>query len=198
MQAEHEEQVSEIQRKNSIAMIQVKAKYSQIILDCKVSKAELEHLTAEIASKQDELTDIQSKLNLLREVSFRELTQFQELKAQRFMLENAPPDVSFAPNGLPVWWKRDSSKPYGDYTVYCSPKSEIYHTDWRCASYSAKRYHIFEVIVFARPCKKCATGFFPFDRIPEWYTQRPEIVDFGIVEENDQLDFQSLSTTIPE
>lgn len=127
------------------------------------------------------------------------LTQrLRALKAERIRYRLSLGDYWQGAEWVFIPEKRDSSKPYGDYTVYCSPKSEIYHTDWRCASYSAKRYHIFEVIAFARPCKKCATGFFPFDRIPEWYTQRPEIVDFGIVEENDQLDFQSLSTTIPE
>ena len=44
----------------------------------------------------------------------------------------------------------------------------------------------------------CAAGFFPFDRIPEWYTQRPEIEDFEILDDNDQLDFQSLANSVPE
>lgn len=85
-----------------------------------------------------------------------------------------PPGIAFAKDGMPVYWKYDPDKPYGDYTVYSNERSSIYHIDKYCAGYSASKTHIFKVIDTKRPCQKCARGYFHFTTVPEWFTQEKE------------------------
>jgi hypothetical protein len=90
----------------------------------------------------------------------------------RRRLEEAPPDVLLPEDGLPVWWKKDSEKPYGDYTVYVSRDTKIFHTDKLCAGYGASRIHVFQAISYSRPCKRCAENFFDFAEVPDWYAPK--------------------------
>ena len=83
-------------------------------------------------------------------------------------MEKAPNGITFAEDGMPIFWKKSDDKPYGDYTVFYSSKSRIYHVDRFCA-YSARRTHIFKVIGIGFPCKKCAEGFFDFTSVPSWF-----------------------------
>lgn len=78
-----------------------------------------------------------------------------------------PPEISFAKDGMPVFWKPNPRKPYGDYTVYLNKKTGIYHVDYFCAGYNSTETHIFKVIDIARPCQKCASGYFNFKSVPE-------------------------------
>ena len=82
-----------------------------------------------------------------------------------------PRDICFSEDFMPIYYKPDSSKPYGDYTVFFNRKNGIYHVDRCCASYDATTTHIFNVIGPARPCRRCATRFFDFTDIPDWYKE---------------------------
>ena len=88
-------------------------------------------------------------------------------------MKSAPKGILFAEDGMPIMSK-GNDKPYGDYTVFYSSRSGIYHTDRFCASYGSVEMHIFDAISFGRPCKKCAEGFFDFTEVPEWFTKYKE------------------------
>ena len=123
---------------------------------------EMEVLRARIAEVQKE------KLELYRTIS-KERAELENIKMMRSRMKNAPLDVTFSKDGLPIYWKPNIVKPYGDYTVYVNKKSNIYHVDRLCASYLASEDHIFNVINYTRPCKKCADGFFDFTSTPDWF-----------------------------
>lgn len=95
-----------------------------------------------------------------------ELLKKEKIERQK---KSAPNGITFADDGMPVFWKENPDKPYGDYTVYYSTKSKIFHVDRFCASYSAKKEHIFNVMNVGIPCKKCAVKFFNFTNVPDWY-----------------------------
>ena len=120
----------------------------QVLMQIKQAEAERKQLQMVIAFEQDNL---------------------REAKLLRSRIKNAPLDVSFAEDGLPIYWKPHMMKPYGDYTVYTNEKSHIYHVDRLCASYRASERHIFHVIDRYRPCRKCAEGFFDFETAPAWF-----------------------------
>lgn len=87
-----------------------------------------------------------------------------------------PKSVSFHPNGMPIFHNPDTSKPYGDWTVYINQKSGIYHLDYFCSPYSSECSHLFNVLgTDIRPCKKCASGRIHLSGIPLWYTNYLEI-----------------------
>ena len=134
------------------------------------SDAEMESIRSSIADAQKmnnalliEQSDLLGKITLLN----REILM---LRRVRCWAKTAPLDISFSKNGKPVYWKPNNRKPYGDYTVFVSTKSNLYHTDYYCSGCFAKESHIFDVIGRCRPCKKCAEGFFDFTEAPDWYT----------------------------
>lgn len=97
-----------------------------------------------------------------------------------------PKSVSFHPDGMPVFYNPDSSKPYGDWTVYINRKSGIYHLDYFCSSYSSVHSHLFNVLgTDIRPCKKCASGKIRLSGIPLWYTNyleaKPKAEELGFL-----------------
>lgn len=122
----------------------------------------------------ERINDLTSQVSLLKKQV--EESQAKLSKKQQIIecMEQSPTGIKFADDGLPIFWKKSDDKPYGDYTVFRSPKSKVYHTDRFCASYSAKREHIFNVIDKGIPCKKCAEGFFEFTSVPDWYTNKPK------------------------
>ena len=83
--------------------------------------------------------------------------------------EEVPNNITFAEDGMPIFWKKSDDKPYGDYTVFYNSKSGIYHVDRFCSLYSSKKEHRFNVIERGTPCKKCAKGFFDFTEVPLWF-----------------------------
>lgn len=82
-----------------------------------------------------------------------------------------PRDIAFAPDGMPVYWRPNSERPYGSYTVYIRRDSGIYHLDPYCAGWTPEVGHLFDVMETPlRPCKRCAAGRLPVEKIPDWYT----------------------------
>lgn len=122
----------------------------------------LESIRSRIVSAKNEYENVRLQLS-------KEQKLLIDARAERRCLKIAPLDISFSEDGMPIYWKHNYEKPYGDYTVYMSPKSQVYHTKQFCTSYHPKTEHIFNVIDLARPCKKCAEGYFDFTTVPDWY-----------------------------
>lgn len=137
----------------------------------------LERANYVLSSTWGKIYKAQSDLHNLKEQIVTAEADLEKAKADRLIYKNAPPDVTFAKDGKPVFWKSDQRKPYGDYTIYVKPGSEVYHTDRLCASYFAKEAHIFDYINKRRPCLKCARNSFDFTDLPEWYTGNDRISD---------------------
>ena len=114
----------------------------------------IHNLSSQVTSLERQLKECNSKLAQ------------EQLKIQN--MEKAPNGITFAKDGMPIFWKESEDKPYGDYTVYCSTR-HTYHVDRWCAGYSARKKHIFNVIGISTPCKKCAKEFFDFTEVPEWF-----------------------------
>ena len=112
--------------------------------------------------------DLESQVKSLKEKLNEVNSELLHNKRLVSNFKKAPKGILFADDGMPIFYKPNADKPYGDYTVYLS-KSKIYHTDRFCSAYHAQKTHIFKVIDCGRPCKKCAEGFFNFDTVPEWF-----------------------------
>lgn len=147
--------------------------------DAELAKAveRLERANDVASSTWSKIYKAQSDLHDLKEHIVTAEAALEKARADRLVYKNAPPDITFAKDGKPVFWKHDPRKPYGDYTIYVKPGSEVYHTDRFCASYFAKEAHIFDYINNRRPCLKCARNSFDFTDIPEWYTANDRISD---------------------
>lgn len=93
----------------------------------------------------------------------------RELDRQRGRI---PREIAFASDGMPVYWRPNSERPYGAYTVYIRRDSGIYHLDPYCAGWTPEVGHLFDVLETPlRPCKRCAAGKLPAVKIPDWYTE---------------------------
>lgn len=125
-------------------------------------EVKVDALNLELSNKNSQIASITHELQESRE-------QLDQVMHKDNRLKKIPQGISYARDGLPIYWKPNPKKPYGDYTVYWNEKSEIYHTDYFCSSYASKETHIFKIVDIARPCKKCAEGFFDFKTVPDWY-----------------------------
>lgn len=149
----------------------------QIKQSCDKQLAEKKATDKELQKLQSHITQAKEKYEELQEKCAHERMELEKTKLLRTRMKGAPLDISFAQNGLPIYWKPNMYKPYGDYTVYVNKKSNIYHVDRQCASYIATEDHIFHVIENTRPCRKCAEGFFDFTTIPVWFADKESIFD---------------------
>lgn len=138
----------------------------------------------ELQSAIDSLECAKTEKKKLDTELLREKRELEQIRLLRCRTKKAPLDVSFTDDGMPVRWKQDTqTKPYGDYTVFVSRSlyhynpNGVYHIDHYCCGYHARVEHIFNVIEYLRPCKKCASGFFDFDKVPDWYTVDPSKED---------------------
>ena len=151
--------------------------YDKKLAEKNALNADLETIRSKIADTQKMQKALLVEQNdLLNEIAY-ETEQVLIIRRMRCWAKKAPLDISFSENGMPVFWKPNANKPYGDYTVFVSPKSNIYHTDRFCSGYRAKEEHIFNVIEHYRPCRKCAEGFFDFTLVPDWYTSKEDVFD---------------------
>lgn len=143
-------------------------------------------LQAEILALKQENTAKQAEADKAKRELARQNTEILALKrdnatkqaeADRANRELArqqgriPRDISFAPDGMPAYWRPESERPYGSYTVYIRRDSGIYHLDPCCAGWTPEVGHLFDVLETPlRPCKRCAAGRLPVEKIPDWYT----------------------------
>jgi len=126
----------------------------------------------DLAEANDRLLKIKSEYRSVSELLKSARKDLEDAKKCRKMYIYAPPDVTFAEDGMPIYWKPDKNKPYGDYTVYISIRSNVYHTNPHCASYTSRQAHLFDVMDHMSPCKKCAINAFNFESVPNWFTRK--------------------------
>lgn len=81
-----------------------------------------------------------------------------------------PDDVYFIEKDIPVKGVITSYKPYGDYTVFVTKSSTIYHGLKNCSgSFGMEPMHLFEAMRIKRSCLRCGN---PHENAPpEWYNQ---------------------------
>lgn len=161
---------------HKIEVDQIKQSCDRQLAERSATDKDLHRLRSCVLHTKKEYEELQGKIA-------HEKSELEKTKILRSRMKGAPLDIYFSPNGLPIYWKPNMYKPYGDYTVYVNKKSNIYHVDRKCASYNTSETHIFYAIENTKPCKKCAEGFFQFTTIPEWFVsgdiQRKKL---GIIE----------------
>lgn len=137
--------------------------------------AELERLNIDLEKMHSDSEKLQSKNRILTfNLELAEKKKSDVERELQMARNNAPSYISFAKDGMPVYWKPNIDKPYGDYTVYLNTKKGIYHFDYLCASYTATKTHIFKAVKYARPCQKCASKSSELAIIPDWFIQNDE------------------------
>ena len=81
-----------------------------------------------------------------------------------------PKGVVLLPDGTPIRGYTSSSRPYGDYTVYISPKGTRYHTSYRCCP-NGTPTHLFKIPKHLLPCRNCASNMQYKQIVPGWYSE---------------------------
>lgn len=114
-----------------------------------------------------------------------ELKKALHTNAKQPLTHDIPPDVAsdygipsgvYYLNGNIVRGAVSPQKPFGEFTVYVSSRSSVYHSEYFCSSgYTFEPAHIFSVIGTKRPCKKCGTCY--GDKIPAWYQRLTKIAN---------------------
>lgn len=176
MRQRHSETIKSMEQdfeEKTASMIEGVKELSELESKIKTSHGNLVDIISQINSKKDALKFWESE----KEKAKLEVDKIREsgvLEKEKTLLDiarikNAPPDVSFAKDGYPIYWEYLPSKPYGDYTVYYNPRGQVYHLDRICSPYFAIEMHLFKAIPLGRPCKKCAKKYQDF-KIPEWFT----------------------------
>ena len=127
-----------------------------------IKQYNIEKLKEENKTLQKESKNLDEKLNDAKKEILYNQKVIQNLKA-------APNGIRFSSDNMPIFWKHNPDKPYGDYTVYYSSKSQVYHVDKNCAPFDATTMHVFNAMNSGRPCKKCAENFFDFSKVPDWF-----------------------------
>lgn len=161
----YQESLDRVEKEHAETLRKTKEFYMSLVKQKKASEEELACCRREVAAAEKKLAEIQTQIHRGKQEIYR-------LQLLRRRLEAAPEDVLLPENGLPIWWKKDNNKPYGDYTVYVSHDTKIFHTDKYCASFLSTRTHVFQALTYARPCKKCAENFFDFKEVPDWYAPK--------------------------
>lgn len=143
-------------------------------------QAEILALKQENTAKQAELDQVKQKLNRQHTeiLALKRDNATKQAESDRVNREldrqqgRIPRDIAFAPDGMPAYWRPDSERPYGSYTVYIRRDSGIYHLDRYCAGWYPEVGHLFDVLQTPlRPCKRCAAGRLSVEEIPDWYTE---------------------------
>lgn len=117
--------------------------------------------------------ELQAEIQALKQENTAKQAEVDQAKRELDRQQGRiPRDIAFAPDGMPVYWRPGQGKPYGSYTVYIRRDSGIYHLDPYCAGWAPEVGHLFDVLETPlRPCKRCAAGRLPVEKIPDWYTE---------------------------
>lgn len=113
-----------------------------------------------------------------------ELSNALQSNAQVSHTGNVPKEIHDSYKGIPygvylvngsvVLGEISPQRPFGDFTVYVSPNSKVYHSDPYCgSSFSLKAKHVYDVIDHKRPCLKCGKSH--GSTVPEWYHHLTEV-----------------------
>lgn len=160
-------------KKDKIAEIERRHRFEvdDIIKSCDAKIAEKQASDEELKKIKLLISEERATERKLSAAIYSERKDLSNIRRMRCMAKNAPLEISFSSDGMPIYWKHRSDKPYGDYTVFISLNSGVYHTDSLCAGYRSRKEHIFNVVGRARPCKKCAVDFYNFTSAPDWYVK---------------------------
>lgn len=141
---------------------------------------QLERQNSIIVHKNDCIDVLESKVFSLQE---RLESQLPPIESAYYLSENAgqqslsrieiPNFVYFNDHGIPVKGDISEYMPFGEFTVFITGRSTIYHSERFCGSaFSMKPIHIYDVIDTKRPCFRC--GKYYGNECPKWYTQIKE------------------------
>lgn len=140
---------------------------------------QLERQNSIIAHKNDCIDALESKVFSLQE---KLGLQSPPIESAYYLSENTeqslsrieiPNYVYFNDYGVPVKGDISEFKPFGDFTVFISERSTIYHSERFCSNaFGMKPIHIYDVIDTKRPCLRCGKQF--GNERPEWYMQIKE------------------------
>lgn len=81
-----------------------------------------------------------------------------------------PKDVYFIDKNIPVKGIVTSYDPFGDFTVFTTKTSPIYHANKYCGgSLGMEPVHLYDVMSHKRSCFKCGKSYGSIP--PEWYSE---------------------------
>lgn len=160
MEYGHKNDIDALKKSYDFKMKEVTDKYGEL----NSLNKQLAELNQKITSAKAELLQLQKETNSAKE-------ELKQISNRKRCLENAPNDVYFADNGMPIRGKANPEKPYGDFTVYINRRTGVFHTDPFCSFSFTTKDHIFNVISTARPCKKCAEDSCEFSTVPDWFVR---------------------------
>ena len=135
----------------------------------KIKQLEIQYIKENNELKK-EVESLKTNINILNQELNKAKKEIENREQAIQNIKAAPKGISFATDNMPILGKNNTDKPYGDYTVYYSPNSHIYHTDKYCASYNSIKMHIFRAFSKGRPCGKCANKYSNFTELPTWFT----------------------------
>lgn len=131
------------------------------------------HKNACIEVLENKVILLQDKVDSLLPPIESAYYQSETIERQLLSKTQMPKEVYFNSHGIPVKGEVSECKPFGDFTVFVSGKSLIYHSDPFCSNaYSKSSMHIYDVIDTKRPCFRCGKYF--GNECPKWYTQIKE------------------------
>lgn len=169
------------ERKLSDALTQRQAQTRQLAAELSAIRAKEQKLSLSLSHQEAHCRQLAEALTAQQDVCTR-LTEENQLlsqelseKEQQLAALTQPPEQKLYLPDLPeeTAATEEDAGAFGQYTVYFNERTGIYHIDRYCAPHLVTETHLFKIIDHARPCKKCAEGFFPFSTVPDWYTEDP-------------------------
>lgn len=169
------------ERKLSDALSQRQAHTRQLTAELTQNRVQQQSLSDALSHQQEQCRQLTEALTAQQDVCAH-LTEENQLlsrelaqKEQQIAALSQPPAQKLYVPDLPeeTAAAQEDAGAFGQYTVYFNERTGIYHVDRYCAPHLVTETHLFKIIDHARPCKKCAEGFFSFSSVPDWYTEDP-------------------------
>lgn len=118
--------------------------------------------------KNRELSEsLQNALSLLSRIGLVIGKETVE-KAKKNSNPPIPENLRITSRGIPVIGNVTPMYPYGDFTVFMSDGSAVYHRDNMCSYSFKKAYHLYSIPASSRPCRKCNPPALPKETL--WYS----------------------------
>ena len=81
-----------------------------------------------------------------------------------------PSDVTLNLACTPIKGSCSPQRPFGDYTVYITPKGKKYHCKYRCCN-ATNPVHLFKIRNELTACSNCVPAQIRFEQPPSWYSE---------------------------